>query len=169
MKQGDWSEVPTQLYPDPRMLAAVLEQSREGESDRTVLESRESIMARVYASVVAPEGGVARPQLPLPASLRQSLTGTPGAVPRVPRVAEARATARSEASLPAVVVNLTPLPLPAAPAEPSTPRAPSGRHTAASPRRARRSPLARYRFIGLVALTGFGLGVVLVRLAQAIF
>src|SRR5688572_27594078 len=86
MKQRDWSEDPTQLYPGGRAAPRLLKESFELDGGRTVLEPPQSIEALVYASVVAPEEGAKRPQLPLPASLRQVLSGTPGATPRLTRL-----------------------------------------------------------------------------------
>ena len=184
MKQQDWSEAPTQLYPSERAASRLLErsfeESFEQDGGRTVLESAHSIEALVYASVVAPETGAKRPQLPLPASLRQVLSGGPGATPRIPRLVTPRPQPARIAT-PSAERRLTLTPLPASrasvpthaevPVEDLPPLKPitrSGRHPKVAPPSARRAAIARYRIIGMVALAGFGLGMALFTAIRAV-
>jgi hypothetical protein len=179
MKQRDWSEDPTQLYPGGRAAPRLLQESFEPDGGRTVLEPPQSIEALVYASVVAPESGAKRPQLPLPASLRQVLSGTPGT--RIPRLvtppprpirivtpsAERRLTLTPlPVANPASVPAHTEVPVEALP--PLQPITRSGRHAKVAPISRGRAAIARYRFIGLVALVGFGMGMAVVTLVRAV-
>jgi hypothetical protein len=181
MKQGNWSEDPTQLYPSGRRTARLLEEeSFEHDEGRTVLEPPRAIEALVYASVVAPETGAKRPHLPLPASLRQVLSGAPGAAtPRIPHLATPRplriVAPRAERRL-----TLTPLPganrasvanqaeVPVEALPPLKPITRPSRQGKVARSSARRLAIARYRFIGLVALAGFGLGAALLTLVRAV-
>jgi hypothetical protein len=180
MKQGNWSEDPTQLYPNARRASRLPEESFEQDGGRTTLEPPSAMEALVYASMVAPENGAKRAQLPLPPSLKQVLSGTPrAATPRIPHLAAPRplriVTPPSERRLtltplpvvnPATILDQAEVPVEALPplqpisrsgAHPKTPR-PAPRHIA----------IARYRFITLVALAGFGLGMALLTAARAV-
>jgi hypothetical protein len=182
-KQGDWSEAETRLCRQERT------GSRPGadvfeEEDGTVLEPPDAIAARAYASVVLPEPRAQRPQLPLPPSLRQALSGAPGSAPRVPRVATPLVpasipylttrvpTPRTEAAPDSKVQRrmlLTPLPPANAASIPVPPLAPISRQAPLAPARAHRPEIARYRFIGVLALTGLVLGIAVFQLARAMF
>jgi hypothetical protein len=180
MKQGKWSEDPTRLYPNSRRAPGILEDSFEQDGGRTTLEPPSAIEALAYASMVAPETGAKLPQLPLPASLRQVLSGAPrGATPRIPHLATPRplriVTPSAERRL-----TLTPLPIAdrpsildqtEVPVEALPPLQPISR-SSRQEKVGRPGPghvaIARYRFIGLVALAGFGLGMALLMVVRAV-
>jgi hypothetical protein len=143
----------------------------------TVLEAPESLEARAYASVAVPERGAQHAQLPLPPSLQHVLSGGPTSAPRIPRLATPRpasspylrlATPRPEVASTTRRLTLTPLPVANPASIPVLPLAPITRQTPLAPARAHRPEVARYRFIGMVALTGLALGMALYYVVRAI-
>ncbi len=163
-KRGDWSEAPTRLCRETDEPVA---QAFQEQGVRTVLEAPASIAARAYASVVAPERGASRPQLPLAPALRQVLSGAPApSAPRVP-------TPPARASLPYLTTR-RPTPGRLAPLEPERPRrltltalpdsnpasipvlplAPISRLEPLAPARAGRPAAGRQRFVGVLAVAG---------------
>jgi hypothetical protein len=143
-KQGDWSEVPTQLYRKESETALFPEQAFGEEGGRTVVEPPASTM-----------------RVPTPQAARPSI---PYLTTRLP-------TPRSEALLHGAAerrLTLTPLPVANPSSVPVPPLAPITRLTPLAPARARRIESAGYRFIGMIALTGFTLGMAIFYLARAV-
>jgi hypothetical protein len=174
-KQGDWSEDPTQVFREQREKAA-LPVGFEEEGGNTVLETIQEILARTHVPARATE----RPTLPPPrrpvafgAAAQAPLprVPTPPARPSVPYLTTRLPTPRPEIVMPSASerrLTLTPLPVANAASVPVPALAPISRRTPLAPARAFRAEVAKYRFIGLVALTGFTLGMAVFFLARAI-
>jgi len=180
----DWDE-PTRLHPAADLAAKASQdveepEASEGNEGCTVLENRESLLARVAASVTVSEGG-GDSRLAMPESLRKAISALPaglpgalpGAIPRAPTpapVAEAPAAVgpRSSRGFYAHEIvegqqDSTPMPIGDRGAEARDLAAETGarKNREARARRRWRSLVARTGPFGMVAVVGFSMGLYL--------
>jgi hypothetical protein len=167
--KNEWDE-PTRLHPSADLARAaqdVDEQAAPASEGSTVLENRESLLARVQASMTVPEGasGGARPALP--DSLVKALSNLPGSLPGSIASKAPGAPAAGTPSRAFDANELSPDSTPVPIGDRGT--VARGHAAEALARRARqgrakrplRSTLARTGPFGMVAVVGFTLGLAL--------